>query len=335
MSAPRPLVVHPHFHPRRTGVTRHVEMVVPALAEHQETRTLGRTLEPGLPTIGWRELWRRAGQEPVIWHAHRNNELLWGLALKALGRRVRVVFTRHSARPGRFTRLIARGADRVVALTAPMAAELHLPADVVGHGIDLSRFVPPQDRDEAWRALEVGGRWGIGVIGRVRPAKGQGDFVAALAPLLAAHPEWRAVLVGAVKPPEQGFAEALRAQGGSGLALLGERSDVERWYRGLTVMVQPSHTEGYSMVLLEAMASGCCVVAARLPYSEDAIVHGETGFLYPPGDVPALRSLLASLLADPARARAMGAAAAAAARTRFGVSHEAQALTRVYASLDR
>jgi mannosyltransferase len=83
------------------------------------------------------------------------------------------------------------------------------------------------------------------------------------------------------------------------------------------------------------MASGCCVVAARLPYSEDAIAHGETGFLYPPGDVPALRSLLASLLADPVRARAVGAAAAAAARTRFGVSHEAQALTRVYASLDR
>jgi mannosyltransferase len=175
----------------------------------------------------------------------------------------------------------------------------------------------------------------VGVIGRVRPAKGQGDFVAALAPLMPGHPDWRAVLVGTVKPPEQAWAEGLRAQGGSALHLAGERSDVERWYRGLTVMVQPSHTEGYSMALLEAMASGCCVVAARLPYSEDAIEDGRTGFLYPPGDVQALRTLLSALLADPARARTVGDAAAAQARVRFGVGHEARALTRVYSSLVR
>jgi mannosyltransferase len=335
VSAQPPLIVHPHLHPRRTGVTRHVEMVVPALAAERETRALGRSLEPGLPRIGWRELWRRAGQEPVIWHAHRNNELLWGLALRVLGRRVQVVFTRHSARPGRFTRLLAGAADRVVALSAPMAQELRLPAEVVGHGIDLSRFTPPEDRAREWAALARGGTHGIGVIGRVRPAKGQGDFVAALAPLLPAHPGWRAVLVGAVKPPEQAWAEGLRAQGGEALSLLGERPDVERWYRGLTIVVQPSHTEGYSMALLEAMASGCCVVAARLPYSEDAIAHGRTGFLYPPGDVAALRALLAPLLENPERARAVGEAAAAEARTRFGVAHEARALTRVYDSLAR
>jgi mannosyltransferase len=333
MSTERPLVVHPHFHSRRTGVTRHVEMVVPALAGLHETRTLGRALEPGMPAIGWRELWRRAGEQPVIWHAHRNNELLWGLALRALGRRVRVVFTRHSARPGRFTRLLAGAADRVVALTAPMAQELRVPAEVVGHGIELSRFVPPGDRAQAWASLGVGGRWGIGVIGRVRPAKGQGDFAAALAPLLSAHPDWRAILVGAVKPPEQTWAEGLRC--GGAVQLLGERSDVERWYQGLSIVVQPSHTEGYSMALLEAMASGCCVVAARLPYSEDAIAHGRTGFLYAPGDVEALRALLLPLLAQPERARAVGEAAAAEARARFGVIHEARALTRVYDSLPR
>ena len=89
------------------------------------------------------------------------------------------------------------------------------------------------------------------------------------------------------------------------------------------------------MALLEAMASGCCVVAARLPYSEDALVHGRTGFLYPAGDVEALRALLASLLADPSRARAVGEEAAREARARFGVNHEARALSRVYASLSR
>ncbi|MFY0582639.1 hypothetical protein ACN28S_57625 [Cystobacter fuscus] len=37
-----PLVVHPHFHRRRTGVTAHTEVVVSELARTSETRALGR-----------------------------------------------------------------------------------------------------------------------------------------------------------------------------------------------------------------------------------------------------------------------------------------------------
>ncbi len=329
------LIVHPHFHNRYTGVTRHVESVVPALARDSgsETRVMGTGLSQELPRITWPELLRRLRREPVVWHAHRNNELLVGMLLKLLGRQVRLVFTRHtSIAPSGFTRFIARGADALVSLTKQVADVIALPSTVVSHGIDLSRFHPPEDRDAAWRKLGLEGRYGIGVIGRIRKEKGQGDFVQAIRPLLSAHPEWQAVLVGLAKGPDQDWLKQQMAGIEDRISLPGEQSVIEPWYQGLSVLVHPSYAEGYSLVHVEAMASGCCVVASKLPYLDTLIEHGRTGFFFEPGDVQGLRELLDMLMREPERAREVGRNAAEEARRRCGVEHEARALTELYQS---
>lgn len=329
-----PLVIHPHFHSRRTGVTRHVETVVPVLSRWMETFTIGRGLEGHLPRIGWRALWRRLRHEPVVWHAHRNNELLAGLLLKLLGRQVKVVFTRHASMPpSSFTRLLARRAQGLVSLTPQVAEVMGLPSTVISHGVDLARFAPSPERSAAWSRLGLGGRYGMGVIGRVRPAKGQGDFVEAIAPLLPRYPEWHPLLVGLAKGGEQAWAEQLRRSTGGVLSLVGEQSDVVPWYQGLSVLVHPSYTEGFSLVHVEALATGCCVVASRLPYLPDIIEHGRTGFLFEPGDVKGLRDILEPLMAEPERAHTVGRNAAEEARRRFGIEHEARALAELYEAL--
>jgi mannosyltransferase len=327
------LVVHPHFHRRRTGVTRHVESVVHAPGAH-EARALGSALDE-VPRIGIGELLARARQEPVIWHAHRNHELALGILLRALSSgRVRVVFTRHSlGRASGLTRWLAGKADRVVALTRFVGEGVGRACEVVGHGIDLGRFSPPASHAEAFGALGLGGRFGIGVVGRIREAKGHGDYARALAPLLEKNPEWRSVWIGHAKRGDRAWAETLAAQLGPAHRTLPEQREITAWYRGLTVLVQPSHSESYSLVLLEAMASGCCVVAAEMPHYREFIEHGRTGLLYPPGDVEALRTLLEPLLAEPERAEAIGRAAAEVARARFGVAHEVRALEALYASV--
>ncbi|NVJ05855.1 glycosyltransferase family 4 protein [Myxococcus sp. AM001] len=327
------LIVHPHFHHRYTGVTRHVETVVPALVRDtgSETRVIGSGLSEGLPRITWPELLRRLRREPVVWHAHRNNELLVGMLLKLLGREVRLVFTRHtSMAPSGFTRFIARGADALVSLTKQVADVIALPSTVVSHGIDLTRFHPPEDRDAAWRKLGLGGRHGIGVIGRIRKEKGQGDFVQAIRPLLLQHPDWQPVLVGLAKGPDLDWLNQQMAGIEDRIALPGEQSVIEPWYQGLSVLVHPSYAEGYSLVHVEAMASGCCVVASKLPYLDTLIEHGRTGFFFEPGDVQGLRELLDMLMREPERAREIGRNAAEEARRRCGVEHEARALADVY-----
>jgi mannosyltransferase len=333
VSAPpsKPLVIHPHFHRRRTGVTAHTERIVPELGRLMEARAVGRHLAPEVPRIGWGELWRRIRREPVVWHAHRNHELLLGLLLRLVGRRVRLVYTRHGGtRPGRFTRLLTRYAEQLVTLNAQAARWQGRPSRVVPHGVDLERFRPPEDREAAWRALGLGGRYGVGVVGRVRPSKGQGDFVEAVAPLLGEFPEWRPVLVGLARGGHRAWAERLREATGGALVLAGEQRQVVPWYQGLSVLVNPTHFESFSMVMVEAMACGCCTVMSRLPHVPSFIEHGRTGFLFEPGDVAGLRELLRMLLREPERAREVGRNAAEEARARFGVEHEALALARVY-----
>lgn len=329
-----PLVIHPHFHRRYTGITRHVETVVRELARGTETRTIGPHLEPALPRIRWGELWSRLRREPLVWHAHRNNELMMGLLLRLLGRKVKLVFTRHaSQRASAYTRWLARNADAVVALTSEGVEAIALPATIVHHGIDLGRFRPPENRDEAWRKLGVGGRYGVGVVGRIRQPKGQGDFVEAIRPLLPAHPEWTAALVGLAKGKDAQWIASLCEGLGNRLVMPGEQQVVSPWYQGLSILVHPSYTEGYSMVHIEAMASGCCVVSSRLKYLDTLIEHGRTGFFFEPGDVKGMRELLDMLMREPQRAQAVGRNAAEHAQGKCGVEHEAQALQNLYDSL--
>ncbi len=128
----------------------------------------------------------------------------------------------------------------------------------------------------------------------------------------------------------RGFARRLE-----GLEQLGELDDTPALYRGLTVVVQPSRRESFSLVLLEAMASGCCVVAASLPHYPELVEHGVTGFLYPAGNVAALTALLEPLLADPLRAEALGRAAVDEVRARWSLDGEVEGLRAVYARVER
>jgi mannosyltransferase len=167
-------------------------------------------------------------------------------------------------------------------------------------------------------------------VGRIRPSKGQQDLAAAWAVLGPRFPHWRAVLAGLVTRRWRAFAERLTV-----LEQLGEMDDTPGLYRGLTVVVQPSRQESFSLVLLEAMASGCCVVAAALPHYPELVEHGVTGFLYEAGNVPALVALLEPLLANPSRAGAVGRAAAAEVRARWTLDAEVEALRGVYCRVER
>ncbi len=324
------LIVHPHFHRRRTGVTRHVEDIVIGL--QPEAVATGNSLSPSVPKASMLSLWARMRREPTIWHAHRLNELYLGLFFRLLlPDTVKVVFTRHAgARPSRWTRFWARMADRVIALTSEARGTLALDeARIIGHGVDLAVFTPPRSRVEMWSALNLGAQRGIGVIGRIRPAKGQGDFVEAIAPLLERFPQWKAVLIGR----GDDWAERLKAKTAGALALVDEQENIRPWYQGLSVLVHPSHSEGFSLVLLEAMASGCCVIATRLASVPDVITHEKTGLLYEPGDVGALRALLERVLANPDEAAALGDAARTEVVARFGLAHETQSLRALYGEL--
>lgn len=90
-----------------------------------------------------------------------------------------------------------------------------------------------------------------------------------------------------------------------------------------------SESESFSLTCLEASAFGLAVVAFRSGGPEEIIVDGESGFLCPLGDVAAVADALRKLLADPARARAMGLAGVRRAEARFGVQQFRSALREI------
>lgn len=146
--------------------------------------------------------------------------------------------------------------------------------------------------------------------------------------------------------PEKGILELVEAARGLPLVVVGDgplrarvpealgfvpHGELGPYYERAAVVCVPSHREGYGMACAEGMAYGRPVVASAVGGLLDLVENGVTGLLVPPGDVPALRSALERLLADPELRARMGAAARARSLERFSREAAAAAIVAVYA----
>jgi glycosyltransferase involved in cell wall biosynthesis len=80
---------------------------------------------------------------------------------------------------------------------------------------------------------------------------------------------------------------------------LGERSDVEDLLFASDIFVLPSHQEGFSNALLEAMAASVPAIATAVGGNSDAVVDGETGLLVPPSNPRSLAAAILRLAKNP------------------------------------
>jgi mannosyltransferase len=335
-------LIVPNLHRRYSGVTATNRMVAPKLARMFRAVWLGSHAPDGIARMdfaGLLKLWRR--RTPLIWHARRNDEMIAGVLLRALGWPLKLVFTSAAQRHHTWlTRWLIRRMDAVIATSALSASFLKREATVVMHGVDTGVYAPPVDRAAAYAESGLPGRYAIGCFGRVRAQKGSDVFVEAMCRLLPRYPDFTAVIVGAVVPEQQGFANGLKeriAAAGlqSRIVITGELAieDVQRWYQRLTIYAFTSRNEGFGLTLIEAMSSGAALVASRAGAAEFVVEDGITGVLTPPGDADALVAALEPLMKDPASAVAMGARARQRVIEKFSLDAEANAIAEVYRTL--
>lgn len=169
------------------------------------------------------------------------------------------------------------------------------------------------DAPEPRPARLVSERWGLAegsyllYLGRIVPEKRPELLLEAFQGL---DTEKRLVIAGGASDTS-GFYEEVRALAARDprvvMAGFVEGEALAELFSNAFCYVLPSDVEGMPMSLLEAMSYGRCCVTSDIP--ECADVLGEAGLTFPRGDAGALRSALASLLADPARAAALGGAA--------------------------
>jgi glycosyltransferase involved in cell wall biosynthesis len=153
----------------------------------------------------------------------------------------------------------------------------------------------------------------FGVVGRLAPWKGQDFFLRAFAEAFA-HGDEQAVIVGGALFGERDYADQLppladRLLIGERVELRGHRLDVWDELSRIDVLVHASVTpEPFGQVVLEGMAAGVPVVAARAGGPAEMVEHNVTGVLYTPNDTTDLAAAMTAMR-DPQLRERLSAAA--------------------------
>lgn len=146
----------------------------------------------------------------------------------------------------------------------------------------------------------------IGTVGRLNPVKDQAMLLRAFARVHAEAADTALVLVGDGALRAELDAQAASSGAGDAVHFLGDRGDVRQLLQGFDVFALSSRSEGYSMALLEACASGLPIVATDVGGNREIVCQDANGALVPAMDEQAMSTALLGLLRDPARAQRLG-----------------------------
>lgn len=203
------------------------------------------------------------------------------------------------------------------------------------YGVDVERFrrSPPDDSAQGLRAkLGIGPQVKVlGFAGRYIEEKGLAELRVVIQAARARFPDARLLLAGAVDgAPPRSLSELLRCEG---VTDLGFQADMPAFYQALDLFLLPSHREGLSTVLLEAMASGVAAMGSSTIGIVDVIDHGRTGYLVPPQSAALWAEGALELLSDDGLRSRLAEAGSQFVRETFRTEDVVAALLALYSRL--
>ncbi|MDA9339373.1 glycosyltransferase family 4 protein [Polaribacter sp.] len=323
----KPILIHTHFHKRRTGVTRSIENVFFHFSNTYESFIYGNTVKAN--KIGTFKLaFFLFSNKKVVVHCHRNNEIIRMLFFRFFGAKFTLIATRHAESiPSGLTLKLLKKADKVVTLIESMSAQIGIENTVVGHGVNVDLFVPKKNVV----VNSISQQNIILCAGRVREAKGQLVLLEA-AKVLKEHKSWAIALVGQVDKPV--FLEELKAIAKKHsiekqVYFINETPDIISYYQAAKIVIVPSFSEGFSLVTAEAMSCGCSVIATKnVGVHSSLINHSKNGYLFEAGNTIELERLILKSIA--AEIPLLGAQAREEILNNWSAKKEAQKLIKFY-----
>jgi len=205
---------------------------------------------------------------------------------------------------------------------------------VIRNGITLSRFA--REHRGATLRRELGlplSAQLVIVFCRLNQLKGIQYFLEAAITLAGRFPDARFLVVGDGASRKELEEQACRWGLGQRTVFTGFRVDIPELLSEAAVTVLPSLSEGLSNSLLESMAAGVPVVAARVGGNPEVIEHGVTGLLVPPRDAPALATATGRLLEDKNLAATFGEAGRRRVAELFSVERSVRETEHLYQRL--
>jgi L-malate glycosyltransferase len=182
-----------------------------------------------------------------------------------------------------------------------------VPIHVIHNGVDVHRFTSNlSSRTHVRSELHINSHTCVfGIVGQITPRKGHLGLVRAFASVVRKHPDSLLLVVGAPLFNNDGQYlaelenEARRLDVAEKVKFLGPRRDVDDILRAIDVLVLNSVREPFSLVLLEAQASGTPVVATNVDGVPELIQDRVTGLLVPPQNDASLAEALLTMTTQP------------------------------------
>lgn len=240
------------------------------------------------------------------------------------------------------SRIIRSACDRIVfvseALRTTLAPRLQATPSrtlVIHNGIDtVPRPVAP--RKDTRREFGAGvDDILVGAIGNLRVSKDYPTFIEAAAILSRASDRFRFVIAGDTRGGMHDDLHGRAAAAGltDRFVFAGFRTDVHDVLASLDVLVVSSSAEGFSLVVLEALAAGVPIVSTRCGGPEEIVSHEHDALLVPTRDPASLADAVLRIIAEPQLARQLTVTGRRTLEARFSRSAMIDAYQSVYSTL--
>lgn len=277
-------------------------------------------------------------ERPLVVHCHGAEANFHGL-LAASAARVSVRIGEEIGIPGHspLAKRVFRGtywlAHRVIGVSTIVTDWLvqsrEVPARKAIHIDNPVRLPPKRPESQGWNP-----RLRICFLGRLEQVKNPSGLLVAFS-LLLAHGVTAELWIigdGSERPQLESAAREMMIQ--SSTRFLGFQASPERLMHQCDLFVQPSHSEGFGLALVEAMACGLPVISTPVGSAPEIIEPGSTGWLLDDADP---RSIAAALLEacelGAERLRAMGYRARGSVEGRFEPALYLERLESLYAEV--
>jgi glycosyltransferase involved in cell wall biosynthesis len=111
------------------------------------------------------------------------------------------------------------------------------------------------------------------------------------------------------------------------------QTDLPRWYHMADLYISPSHVDGSSVSLMEALACGMPCLVSDIPANKEWVIENENGWLFRDGDSDHLAEKILTAISQREKLPGIGKASRRSAETRADWQKNAAVLMNVYMSL--
>jgi len=314
---------------------------------------LGRDISPLSDVKSILCLWRIIRRyKPHVVHTHTAKAGTVGRIAAALGRVPVIVHTFHGhVLHGYFSplkskcfiaieRVLSLLTTRIITLSPQQREELgrcigaKRKMEIIRLGFDLSKFLAPCEKMVARKNLGLPGeKWIVASVGRLTAVKNLALFVDVAEKLSLKRRDLLFIVVGDGEDRKKIENLVKNKRLSDRILFLGWQREIEKVYKAIDLLVLTSKNEGTPVAIIEAMASGCPVVAAPAGGVVDLVEHGVTGLLAGPEDADDFVDKVEQILDDPQLRQRLVASARGFVTSHYRLDRLLDEMSRLYLDL--